>query len=598
MKKIKKFLCAEINLIKMTVKFSPILNIINFVLIFILQLMPVILLKLYELLLNNISILDLKIERNIVSLLIIVTIYLLIDFIKLILIEVHTLVSNKIERKINYKLDIKIMNKLSKTEFQFFENPNNDEDFISAAESEYFLVRNNTWLVETLIRIITFVINIIILLSYDFLLVTIYIFLNVPGTILSYIQEKEMDKFSIDNIPENKEKNYYKNLLILPWFAKELRIYNLFDYFFSKYTNLWDNIRKKRDKLFNKGFLRGLISIILLSISYILIVVLLTNKIINKTIMVGTFILLLELVISNGETFSGLLLDIAVQHNIVIPRIERFFNFLNYLEFNDGDVKIKNQDFIVEFKDVFFKYPFSNEYTLENVSFKIGKNQKIAIVGQNGAGKSTIIKLLLKYYKPERGEILINGINLNSLSIKDLYKKISVCFQDVSKYSLSLRENICFSNIEKMSDNDKIKECIELSGINDIFNSEIENYLNKNLTRNFDDDGIELSGGEWQKVAIARCLFSDSMFIILDEPSSALDPIAEDKIFKAFNQCCKEKGGIIISHRLSSSLIADNIIVLDNGKIVESGTHKSLMKKKGLYFKMYSLQLEKYKLSD
>ncbi len=594
-KKIKKFIYTEIKLIKLSIKTCPIISIINLNLKFLIHLLPILSLKIYEILINYLSLYDSDLtNNNIISIFIIALLYLITDLIILIFTEIYAYNAMHIERKMNYMLDVQIMNKLSNVEVNFLENPDNVDSFNAAKESEYFLARNNSWLIDTMVRLVTLIISLIVLFAYDYFLFIIYVILTIPGTIIAFKQEKEMDQFSIITIPENKEKNYYKNLLTVRWFAKELRLYNLFDYLFKKYTNLWAAIREKRNKIFYRGFLKSFISILLLSLGYILTISFLTIQVYNKTIMVGTFILLLELVISTGQQLSTLGLDIITQYEIVIPRIELFIKFLNFKEVNNKGKKIDAGVFEIEFQHVYFKYPNSTNYVLNDLSFKINNKEKVAIVGENGAGKSTIIKLLLRYYQPEKGQIFINGIDLSEIELKDLYKKISVCFQDVSRYSLSLRANIYIGNIENKENNDEILKCINLSGVEDIFNeSEMKNY-DVSLTRLFDEQGKELSGGEWQKVALARCFFRNSEFLILDEPSSALDPIAEDKIFNAFKKICNKKGGILISHRLSIMSIVDKIIVLNNGKVVEVGCHEKLMGLKGLYYKMYMIQLSKY----
>ena len=449
-----------------------------------------------------------------------------------------------------------------------------------------------------MVRLTTLIISLVVLFSYDYFLFIIYVILTIPGTIISFKQAKEMDQFSIITIPENREKNYYKNLLTMRWFAKELRLYNLFDYLFKKYSDLWTTIREKRNKIFYRGFLKSFLSILLLSLGYILTISFLTVQVYNKIIMVGTFILLLELVISTGQQLSTLGSDIVTQYEIVIPRIELFMNFLNFQEVNSKGKKLETDVFEIEFQHVYFKYPNSTNYVLNDLTFKINNKEKVAIVGENGAGKSTIIKLLLRFYQPEKGQIFINGINLSEIRLNDLYNKISVCFQDVSRYSLSLRENIYIGNLENKENSDEILKCINLSGVEDIFKENEKKNYDVSLTRLFDEQGKELSGGEWQKVALARCFFRNSEFLILDEPSSALDPLAEDKIFKAFKKMCTNKGGILISHRLSTMSIVDKIIVLDKGKVVEFGSHKKLMDFKGLYYKMYMLQLSKYNIGE
>ena len=250
--------------------------------------------------------------------------------------------------------------------------------------------------------------------------------------------------------------------------------------------------------------------------------------------------------------------------------------------------------FSIEFKNVTFRYPNTDAIVLDNLSFRIDAAEKAAIVGINGAGKSTIVKLLLRLYEPDSGEILIDGKNIKTYPLDAYRQKFSACFQDVSHYALTYAENIALSDIERISDADAIIDAAKESGLGDIHTSFPEGLSNP-MTRSFSDIGVELSGGQWQKVGIARAFFRNALFIVLDEPSSALDPKAESQIFNSFAKLCGNKSGILISHRLSSIMLVDKILFLENGRIKESGTHSELMRRNGTYAAMYNLQAEKYR---
>jgi len=213
-------------------------------------------------------------------------------------------------------------------------------------------------------------------------------------------------------------------------------------------------------------------------------------------------------------------------------------------------------------------------------------------VGENGAGKTTLIKLLTRFYDPTEGTIHINGVNISSYDINLLRDNISVVFQDFSKFNLTLRENIAIGDLTKIDREAEIWKAIKNSNLNQVLDK-LPNKLEQMLGKIF-NGGTELSGGEWQKVALARAFLRDSPIVILDEPTASLDPRSEHEVFQSFIKLSKDKTVFLITHRLSSVKMADKIVVLKDGKIVEVGSHSELIKKQGYYFELYKLQAEKY----
>ncbi len=246
----------------------------------------------------------------------------------------------------------------------------------------------------------------------------------------------------------------------------------------------------------------------------------------------------------------------------------------------------------LEFKNVYFKYPSAEKYSLQNVNLKIEKGQTVAVVGVNGAGKTTFVKLLLRFYDVTSGEILYNGINIKAYNLESLRLKFATVFQDYKTFALSVNENIMCRNCSK-EDKLTAEEALKQSGVYDKIQT-LKNGADTVLTREFDENGAGLSGGEAQKTAVARMFASDFDVAILDEPSSALDPIAEYKMYENLIQATRNKTVIYISHRLSSAVLSDNIFVLGNGSVLESGSHSRLMANNGEYAKMFALQASSY----
>ena len=270
-------------------------------------------------------------------------------------------------------------------------------------------------------------------------------------------------------------------------------------------------------------------------------------------------------------------------------------NFMN-LEKEEGALEEPSEEKVVlkslEFKNVSFKYPGDSNYVLRNLSFKIVKGKHYALVGTNGAGKTTIIKLIIGLYKDYEGEILINGRSLKEYTQNEIKSLTSIVYQDFAKYNLSFKDNIALGDVRNIDDIDQVKDAIRYMELDDVVDK-LENGLDSNLGK-IKEDGIDLSGGQWQRIAIARSFISKSSLKILDEPTAALDPISENEIYNKFEKLSRGNTVIFISHRLASTKLADEIFVLDKGQIVEKGSFDELIDVKGIYSDMYESQRSWY----
>ena len=260
-----------------------------------------------------------------------------------------------------------------------------------------------------------------------------------------------------------------------------------------------------------------------------------------------------------------------------------------------GDLTIdknSNKNFEIEFKNVSFKYQTSTDYVLKDINIKIKAGSRLAIVGMNGSGKTTFIKLLCRLYDPTEGEILLNGINIKEYNYLDYLMIFSVVFQDFQLLALPLGENVA-SGTQYITE--EVIESLNRAGFDEGL-KKLDNGLDTYLYKNIDEKGVNVSGGEAQKIAIARALYKNSPFIILDEPTASLDPIAEAEIYSKFNEIVYDRTAIYISHRLSSCIFCDEVVVFDNGQIVQHDTHKNLLKdEKGKYFELWNAQAQYYK---
>ena len=253
--------------------------------------------------------------------------------------------------------------------------------------------------------------------------------------------------------------------------------------------------------------------------------------------------------------------------------------------------KRSDNEYEIEFEHVYFKYPGATEYALQDFSLKIRIGEKMAVVGMNGSGKTTMIKLLCKLYEPTKGRILLNGVDIKKFDADEYRKLFSVVFQDFKLFALELGENIAGSEDYNQ---ERVHECLEKAGIvigEDKFSNGLDTYLYKN----YDDNGVEISGGEAQKIAIARALYKEAPFILLDEPTASLDPLAENEIYSKFDSIVGTKTAIYISHRLSSCKFCNDIVVFDNGRLIQRGSHEELLKDiHGKYYEMWNAQAKYY----
>lgn len=275
------------------------------------------------------------------------------------------------------------------------------------------------------------------------------------------------------------------------------------------------------------------------------------------------------------------------------------YNFYEFLEnetytepYKEDGVKFNPSSFkSISFDHVTFKYLNQNHYTIKDMNFTINKGEKIALVGENGAGKTTLIKLLLGFYNPEKGNIKIDDIDIKSHDIKSFWENVSVIFQNHQEYCFSIAENIAMN---ENFDVNKINNIINFVGLDDKI-SLLKYGINTAASKTYDYNGTEFSGGEKQKLSLARALYKKSEILIMDEPSSSLDPIAEHELFESIKNMSNDKTVIFISHRLSTTISADRIFLIDDGKIIESGSHKELMNLNGKYAQMFNMQAENYR---
>lgn len=429
--------------------------------------------------------------------------------------------------------------------------------------------------------------NIFTFIVFTIIGINIYLMLNINEK-----YQKKRQKISEDLPESNDLEDFYLDYIKMHNAAKEIRLYNqkpLIDEIFL------DAFRdpmfiKKESKVASKqqGYM-ALFTSINAAILYLFV---------GIRVLIGIYTVgdLIQYVgaITNLLSNITLLFSTLILLKLNTVYLKNIFEYLAIpKERNIGkSFKIcESEDFSIEFVNVSFKYPNTSNYVLKNVSLKISKGEQIAIVGVNGSGKTTLIKLLCGLYHPTEGKILLNGKDVEEINYIDYLKCFSVLFQDYKLFSLSLKDNIV---LDKNYDENLLNRCVDTISLSEVI-GELENELETILYKNYDEHGIQLSGGEEQKIAISRAAYKNAPILILDEPTSALDPLAEYELYKSINKEQFGKTVIFISHRLSSCKFCDRIIVVDNNTVVQSGSHDELVSiKEGTYFKLWSAQAQYY----
>lgn len=601
LKKISDVIISQCYLLKMVFSVSPFLSLYSVIVEIINNFLPLFTAYLWKLTVDEMQI---TYENSTVSssLWVFLGLFIVLTTAREIVNYGSRVASEHLGNKLQQKLNLELMAASVNLECSFYDDPKN-ADIINKIDQYKGTVSGSISRgISLTIAGLSLIAGLFMFIPYNAILGIVYILSFLPGSIAQYIAQKKMDYYSINSIPESRKKDYYRYMLTSRDCAKELRLYGYARFIKEKFAACWNKIRKDRTEIFNKGTWAIFAATFFSLIGMIALLVWSVRSVYIGAMTIGTLSMYISLSDTVGGRFFYLSFSFPVYINITVPRI------LGYRQFarsngSNGSSKATddNPDILapfpsVEFRNVCFRYPACDNYVLENLSFKIESREKIALLGVNGAGKSTIIKLLLRFYEPQEGQILLDGKDIKSYSLKSVRKLFGVCFQDIHKYSLSFRENIAISDIQRLKDTEAVEGAAKLSGADQIY-ADLPRGVDSNLTRNFDDDGYEPSGGQWQKIAISRAFFRDSNIIILDEPSSALDPEAEDYIFRRFCELCADKGGILISHRLSSVSMVDKIILIDKGRLVEYGTHEELIRNNGEYARIYNMQAEKYRMT-
>ena len=403
---------------------------------------------------------------------------------------------------------------------------------------------------------------------------------KIRGNAFYYLKKAQVKK--------ERKLSYLWSLLTEKDSIKELRTQQTYHYIYSKFKKTKHEVNNEIWEFEKKDAISMFICDIIKIIGYALCIVLSFALVIKGSISIGAFGACLTAFVSTQNSIKTLLIRMGSLSSL----INFAKNYFEYLDISEKESeKNINHNFgnVIEFKNVFFQYPSREDYSLKNISFNINKGEKVILVGVNGSGKTTLVKLLLGAYDTNLGNIFYDGYNLNDINREVLYNNISIVSQEFNQFQMSLRENIGMSDINNLYNDDKIIDT--LKSVDEKILLQV-NDIDKILGKEFGD--CELSGGQWQKIAIARGIFKDSELIILDEPTASLDPNTEYDILTKFIEISKNKTSIIVSHRIGLCKYADKIIVMNQGEIVGVGKHDELIQNCLVYKKLYNTQKEWY----
>jgi len=436
-----------------------------------------------------------------------------------------------------------------------------------------------------------FIFMAVYLMNIKPILIILLVLVFTPTFLTHILRTSVFAKAEDKAAPIRREFDYYELCLTGREYFKETRILGAFPYFKKLYTDSLSLLNKLIYRASVKASIIELCVKLFSLFGYIGILFLLFDLLMKGEISVGAFAAIftsLEMVFS---LMRELVIDNLGESAKNLSRVQNYLRFLQLPEREGEDTKIPT-DGCIDLQDVSFSYPNTGQKAVDNVTVTIQHGETIAIVGENGSGKTTLVRLITGMYLPEEGEILYGEINTKTISASSLFKNISAVFQKYQRYQMTLRENIGISNADDAAGDTVLDAISMLAGI-DKNDSSFLNGYDTMLSREF--DGVDLSGGQWQRVAIARSFFRTHQLIVLDEPTAAIDPIEETKIYNRFAEISKNKTAIIVTHRLGSVKLADRILVMKQGKLAEQGTHADLMAVNGEYNRLYKSQEQWYK---
>lgn len=520
-------------------------------------------------------------------------VYLSFQLTTYLLAQFNTYVNSRYSDELQFYIEMVMMEKTSRMDLSFFDSAKMG-DKVLHARSNFGVMTQMTWMVfDILSALINVIATLIIVCAYKWWLGIVTLVLLIPFMLYNKKRTERKLEMEKEQLRDNRKKDYYSDVFFNNDIQFEIKLNNVGAYFIDKYKETWQKLYKiNKAEDIKHNIINTLIMIINVSSEFLVLTVSVFD-VVNKHIGIGDLQYNLSMVSRLRGQAQELMNNINsfLNNNTRLIELQEFMDIEPEIE-KSGTLKPSNNPKI-EFCNVSFRYPNAEQYVLKDCSFTIEPHEKIGLIGLNGAGKSTIIKLMFRFYDPEEGCIKLDGIDLKEYDIYAVRKMFGVLFQDYVTYCLPLREIIALSDFDERFNDEKLKKACDISGASEVI-KDWENGYDSVLGRYYADNGKDLSGGQWQLVGLARAYFKDSEYMILDEPSASLDPISEDRIFEQLYHLSEGKSSVTISHRLSNTTLADKILVIGDGHIIEQGSHFELLKQNGKYTELFNLQASKY----
>ena len=515
------------------------------------------------------------------------------------------IVQQLLQEQVSNRVQVLILEKSNTLDLAFFENPEFYDKLRQAADqSTYQPVSMISQTFDLFRTTVTLLSMIFLLLQLAWWLAIVALIVPIPAFISSIHYGWRGFLRMRRQSPERRLMDYFNRLMTTDTYNKEIKLFTLGSFLIGRFRRLANKLYEEDKVIVVRRYLSNFLwsSLTGVANSAIYFYVALQVVLSMGRISLGSLTRYTQAALQAGQNFQGLLNGIssAYENNLYVATLFEF------LEYEPEIVSPKHPQPIdpapevsgleIEFRNVSFTYAGKDpetEAALKNVSFTIQAGEAVALVGRNGAGKTTIVKLLTRLYDPDEGEILIGGRNIKEYDLEELREKVGVIFQDYVTYFMSARENIGVGRIAEIENQALVSSAAQKSGANTVIDKLPEGY--ETMLGRWFEKGTQLSGGEWQKVALARAFMRDAPILILDEPTSSLDAQAEYDVFAKFRVLTKGKTAIFISHRFSTVRLADRILVLENGQIIENGSHQELIALGGRYAELFNLQAEAYR---